>query len=333
MDFEPSLSSHFLVYIRDYLLDKGLKLDRLAGFEDLLVDIDDEKLVPLTTVAALYEEMAANTGNKNLGMDIGLRYHYESAGMIVLLMLAAPSVEKGIKALAHYDQRYDTAIEIDLDIGPKLTRFSVSLINPTGVKVAQIHEYLIVFLVQALSNATRKPMPVREVWFQHARGKDPKALQDYFDCPIKFGQTCNRVAFDSSYLKEKFYSSNKRLFELCSQMMKGYTLQDGRESLFLDVVCREILRQLKEGSPSLESVAGKMAISGRTLSRRLADRGLSFQEVKNLAREKKAKYFLEHTSMSMSEIAFELGYSELSAFSRAFRSWTGAAPQSFRESE
>ena len=53
--------------------------------------------------------------------------------------------------------------------------------------------------------------------------------------------------------------------------------------------------------------------------------------MKSLAREKRARYYLSHTNLSLSEIAFELGYSELSAFSRAFRTWTGETPQVYRE--
>lgn len=330
MDFEPSLSSHFIIYIRDYLLDQGYNLDVLEGFESVLQDINDNTQVPLTIVASLFDEVAALTNNENLGMDIGLKYHYESTGMIVLLMLSAPSVEQGIKALVHYDRLFDNAIEIDLDISPQQTQFSVSLINPTGLALGQIHEYLLVFLVQALSTATRKSMPIKEVWFQHPLEKDPKVLSDYFNCETTFSRPCNRIIFDSSYMKEKFYTSNRNLFEVCGQIMKGYSLSNGMGSSFLDVMCREIMRQSKDGSPSLDSVAKSMAISGRTLRRRLAEQNYTFQEIKDLAREKQARYFLEHTHMSMSEIAFELGFSELSAFSRAFRRWTGKAPQSFR---
>jgi AraC-like DNA-binding protein len=67
------------------------------------------------------------------------------------------------------------------------------------------------------------------------------------------------------------------------------------------------------------------------LRRRLADEGYSFQEAKNLARRKRAQYLLSQTRMPLSEIAFELGYSELSAFSRAFRGWVGVTPQNYRE--
>lgn len=330
MDFEPSLSSHFIIYIRDYLLDQGLSLSMLNDFEAVLSDINDNTQVPLSTIATLFEEAVDITGNVNLGLDIGSKFHYESAGMVVLLMLAAPSVEDGVKALVHYDRLFDSAIEIDLDVSPKLTKFSISLINPKGLVVDQIHEYLLVFLVQALSTATRKKVPLKEVWFQHALNKDAKALSDYFGCKPKFSQPCSRLVFDSSYMKEKFYTSNATLYNLCTQMFKGYSLSNGMGSNFLDVMCREIMSQSKEGSPTLDSVAKSMAISGRTLRRRLAEQNYTFLEIKNLAREKQARYFLEHTNLSMSEIAFELGFSELSAFSRAFRHWTGKAPQSFR---
>ncbi len=73
-----------------------------------------------------------------------------------------------------------------------------------------------------------------------------------------------------------------------------------------------------------------MGMSERTLRRQLSNEGISFQEAKNIARRKWAKYYLAKSNMSLTEIAFELGYSELSAFSRAFRHWVGETPQAYR---
>ena len=81
----------------------------------------------------------------------------------------------------------------------------------------------------------------------------------------------------------------------------------------------------------MDTIAASMALSPRTLRRRLSEEGYSFQQVKNMARERRAKYYLSSTRLTLSEIAFELGYSELSAFSRAFRSRAGETPQAYRD--
>ena len=332
MNFELSLSSYFLNYIRDHLLDRELDFSLLDGFEDLLSQVGDDFHVPISTIAEFYNKLVTITGNENLGMDTARGFHYESSGLIVLLMLSAPTVEQSLKALVQYDRHFDSAIDIDWDIQPGQTTLSTSLINPTNIKIDQINEYLMAFLHAAFTKSTRKPTPLKEVWFEHAAYKDARPLENFFACPVLFGQKTNCIIFDSQYLREKLYSGNRSLFEMLSQMMRGFSIGDSGESKFMAAICREIIRQSKAESPNIDSVASSMALSGRTLRRRLADHGYTFQEVKNLAREKKAKYFLEHTNMTLLEIAYELGYSELSAFSRAYRSWTGEPPQVFRDS-
>jgi len=81
----------------------------------------------------------------------------------------------------------------------------------------------------------------------------------------------------------------------------------------------------------MEQIARSLALSPRTLRRRLSEEGYTFQEVKTQVREQRARHYLASTALSLSEIAFELGYSELSAFSRAFRSRVGETPQAYRE--
>lgn len=333
IDMEPTLSSHFIVYLRDYLLDKQLPLAVLDDVAHVIEDIDDSSQLPLSQITELFNRVADLADDEYLGLAIGKRYHFESAGMIILLMLSAPSVEQGILALERYDKHFDSAINIDFKVRSQDAVFSVNLLNPKHVKTDHINEYLLVFLAQALSKATRKPMPCKEVWFEHASDKDIAPLQAMFSCPIKMGQRCNRIVFDAEYLKEKFYTSNSGLFEIMGQMMKAYSFSHNGGANFLETLSREIVRLSNEGPPSLDEVASALNISSRTLRRRLTEQGYSFAEVKKQARENQARFYLNHTNLTLSEIAFELGYSELSAFSRAFRSWTGVSPQSFRDDE
>ena len=87
------------------------------------------------------------------------------------------------------------------------------------------------------------------------------------------------------------------------------------------------------GNPTVESIAESLQLSSRTLRRRLADEGLKLQDVKNEARAQRATFYLTQTQMPLSQVALEVGFSEMSAFSRAFRLWTGQTPQECRDLE
>lgn len=333
MDFEPTLSAAFAVYVRDYLMDHGVKPDPVFAGAGILLTSEEgyDAPLPVRKVAALFELAASATGKSDMGMKMGQGYHYESGSLLILAMLAAPSVGEGIRCLNRYDKYVDTAIETSFDFDLPTAEFGARLLAEDDVQVDQLNEYLMAFLVQALRMATRKEVPLKEVWLCHANEQNRTALEQFFNAPVKFSQAYNKLLFDRSFLQERFFTSNRLLFDILTNALKTYFFSVGQQSGFIDVVSREITRLAGEELASTEVVAKRLAISPRTLRRKLADEGYSFQEAKNMAREKRAKYYLSQTNMPLSEIAFELGYSELSAFSRAFRAWAGETPQSYRE--
>jgi AraC-like DNA-binding protein len=87
---------------------------------------------------------------------------------------------------------------------------------------------------------------------------------------------------------------------------------------------------LSEGLPALSEVAQHFGMSGRTLQRRLADGGYSYQGLVDTARRQLAKRLLQETGYSLAEVAFMTGFSEQSAFTRAFKRWAGQTPRSYR---
>lgn len=332
-ELEPSLSPRFVAYVRDYMLDQGINPEPIFSQCGIVSSRFDEldAALPAHQVANLLELAAQYSDNPCMGLHMAQRYHYESASLVILAMLAAPSVGDGIRCLCHYDRYVDTAIVINFDFSKPLAEFSYRVIVPEGVAVCQLNEYLQGFLVQALNTATRIPVPIKQVCFSHDNDQNASVLRDFFQAPVKFSCPDNRLFFDRSYLQERFHTSHNLLHEILVNAMKTYFVSEQSGNGFVDILCREIIRCGADESATLEKIAERLAISPRTLRRRLSSEGRSFQEVKNLARAKRAKYYLRRTTMPIAEIAYELGFSELSAFSRAFRSWVGQAPQAYRE--
>ena len=98
----------------------------------------------------------------------------------------------------------------------------------------------------------------------------------------------------------------------------------------VETTYRQLLGALPEGCPTLEEAANALGISTWKLQRRLAEVGLTFKDVMEDTRRKLAMTYLKQPHLPLTEIAFLLGYSELSAFSRAFHRWTGVSPSTYR---
>lgn len=92
----------------------------------------------------------------------------------------------------------------------------------------------------------------------------------------------------------------------------------------------QISQSLSEGVPAVSEIASRLGMSARTLQRRLSDRGHPFQSLVDDARRELAQRLLRQTEYSLADVAFLTGFSEQSAFNRAFRRWQGQTPRSYR---
>ena len=333
MILEPTLSPRFIVYIRNYLLDSGVDPQPVLDKCGINFQEGEENTPPLhlRQIADLFEAAAVATDNSCVGLHTAQNYHYESAPILILAMLAAPSVEEGIRCLLRYDKYAETAIETRFVSDTDPVHFDAGLIGDIGQNLDQLNEYLLAFFVQILKTASRKDVPVPRVWFRHVNQQNKGALEKHFGASVDFGMLDNRLFFRKEYLQEPFITSNNLLFNILTGALETFFAVSPGSQGFADLVSRELMRLGTEGGLTMGNVATNLAISPRTLRRRLLDEGVTFQELKNLTRERRARYYLSSTSLSLSEIAFQLGFSELSAFSRAFRTQTGDTPQNYRK--
>ena len=331
--YTPSLSPRFAAYVRDYLMDRGVDPEpvfRASGLDYQHHEEYDAPL-PVERVGELFERAAAVTDNRFMGLSMGRNFHYESSSLLIVAMLAAPSVARGLAFLNQYDRYIDSGITTSCRQGGDPVVFTADLIQIGDVGMAQLNEYLMGFLVQTLLTATRTRVPLIKVTFKHQEPEQTEGLRHFFSCPLEFGAPHNSICLPTEFLDQPFLTSNKLLYQILVNAMETYFSMGDKTSGFVATVCRQIMLDDPMVNPDSKRVAQQMGMSTRTLRRRLAEEGFTFNGAKNLARERRAKYLLANSRASLTEIAFELGYSELSAFSRAFRVWVGETPQAYRD--
>jgi AraC-like DNA-binding protein len=168
-----------------------------------------------------------------------------------------------------------------------------------------------------------------EIHFEHPRPGEWRQHSQAFAAPVYFGQRTNALIFRDDRLSQRMPQGDlRKANSLCDELVKigGGT---GVLSL-LDHVKGEIRSRLPEGIPYLETIAAALGLQRWTLQRRLADYGLSFSAAIDLVRRELAERHIRQRYVSILEMSDILGYSELSAFSRAFRRWFGVSPQKLR---
>ncbi len=103
------------------------------------------------------------------------------------------------------------------------------------------------------------------------------------------------------------------------------------DATFGDRACAVLLEALPSGQVGVDAVARRLAVSTRTLQRRLRDEGTSFQALVRATRLRLARHYLRQPNLTSTEIAFLLGFEEPTSFFRAFQRWTGETPQAVRQ--
>jgi AraC-like DNA-binding protein len=157
---------------------------------------------------------------------------------------------------------------------------------------------------EQVTTVTFQPLAI---YFKHPSPGSVSAHERHFGCPVHFESEMNALLLSK---------------EALSQYNDDTTL-DQRVRI-------HISQSLSEGIPKISDIATRIGLSGRTLQRRLSDRGHSFQALVDQSRRELAQRLLRQTEYPLAEVAFLTGFSEQSAFNRAFKRWAGQTPRSFR---
>ena len=155
------------------------------------------------------------------------------------------------------------------------------------------------------------------------------AYRDIFQCEVRFGAHCNRVRVAAHWLQHELAGHNpltaRQALALCTQQGQA----DGvRQEIVVAV--ERLLRSRLQQQPTIADIAGTLNLSERSLRRRLAGSGRLFREIHDRVRAERALQLLQAGSLSVAEIGQEVGFCDPREFRRAFKRWTGMAPQEAR---
>jgi AraC-like DNA-binding protein len=189
------------------------------------------------------------------------------------------------------------------------------------------------FMVAAMWRAMHlifAPTSLIEVHVRHGAATDAAEYNRVFGVPVRFGRSHNALVFPRASLDLPLLHANRGLFDLFDQRAQQALDRLTQGSGFDARVRVLLLKHLDEGEPHITKTARRLHISASTLRRRLAEHGTTYTELLDQLRRDLALHHLAEPRLTVSEIAFLLGFSSQSAFGRAFRRWTGVAPLTYR---
>ena len=309
-------------------LEVGPILEKL-GLDPDEIGVTDGRL-PLEREDALWEALADAAGDPCFGLHAWEVVATGDMGVIGYAIRSAPTPRAALETVIRYNRLiHDVAtytLEEEGDEARLLHRFRG---DPRGAS-RHAADFVVRSAVAILDLVTPGPFRPREVWLQHPAPASLEPFRSLLGVVPRFEQPCNAVVFDAALLDQEAPGADPGLNAVlrahAEELLSRLPATTG-----LVARCRELLAEaLCGGDPSVEALAARLHMSPRTLQRRLRQEGLTHSALVEQLRRGLAERYLSEREVSVAEVAWLLGYSEPSAFHRAFRRWTGRTPAAWR---
>lgn len=321
---ESRVASSYVRLLYEYLERQGLDPAQVLGER-----LDDAAhFVPMSAWQAMLRRVDALEQRPALALRIAEGIGARHFGVVGYAALACGHLMEALQRLERFHASvYDAnpATVTALPDGVAI-EWGVSRGRPGAL----VDETAIASLVQLARDLTGRYWPVRAVAFVNPAPPLIQPYNDFFGCEVSFGAPCTRLVIDASHLMLPLRKSDPALLTLLDHQAEQLLREVAAVPAVVDAWRRTLVPLIREGHISLAALAEAHHLSTRSLQRRLAEQGTSFQGLLDQTRRHLAERHLMDGQLDLAEIALLLGYSEQSAFTRAFRAWTGLAPAQWR---
>jgi AraC-like DNA-binding protein len=285
----------------------------------------------LSSFCRLFEEASRQTGNDNFGLWFGNQFQPRDLGLWGYAAVSSPTVGSALENLVNlfcYHQE-SSVLQLNKD-DSGLMRLEYQITAPEIVERRQDAELSLGMFLNVLREGLSGNWAPEEVHFEHPKPEDWHAHEAAFDAPVYFSQPTNALLFSADVLDQPMPGCDLTLMTMMQTCLERIGGEADRHCSLIDQVRSTIRTRLPDGYPSLEHVAALLQLAPSSIQRELAHEGMVYKDLVELTRRDLAFAYLKQRQLPLSEIAFLLGYSELSAFSRAMRRWTGESPRAVR---
>lgn len=289
---------------------------------------DPEYLVPYTTMGELLARCVQTTRCEHFGLLVGQRIVPSGLGLIGFLMQSANTVRDALEDYMSFAGLQDQGAVSLLNSINGVTLLSYSIFIDDVHAEEQIYDGTMAGHQNIMRGLCGKSFKPTEILFSRQRPKDSTPYDRFFKAPIRYNSEYNAIAFYTSRLDDAPVRNDPLLYEFLKHEVEEKHSE--QPQTFAEKI-RPVLRRLLIGQAcTLAETAAQIGLHSRTLNRRLQAEGTTFQAEVEAARYLMARQFLLGSTQSIAEIASIIGYSDTSAFTHAFRRWSGTSPSEWR---
>jgi AraC-like DNA-binding protein len=300
-------------------------LEQLAIDRRSLDDVDGR--VPLVLEEALWDALAERAGDPCFGLAASAHARPEAFDVIGHALRACVTLDDLLRVASRFNRLTHDVAELRIATARDETRVAHGFRGSARGASRHAIDFTFGTLVRVARSLTRVDVRPLRVAFRHSAPASTSPYRALFQCEVQFRADEDAFTLRHSDLSLPIASADGGLRDVL--LRHAEVLLARLPPIDDETVMRTrtlLAAELRGGDPSLEAIAKKMHMSARTLQRRLDDAGTSHQALLDALRSEMAISYLADERIGISEVAFMLGYSEPSAFQRAFKRWTGTTP-------
>jgi AraC-like DNA-binding protein len=301
---------------------------------DLSTASDPMARLPAHLGLAFWQKALQEIGEELIGMDVAMQFVPLNFNALGYALMASENLGQMYLRLSRYAHIVTDAADIRFEIKGGAGRLTITgdqalLGTVDDTTRWSIFDYALLTAVRGSRMLFGREFMPLEIRMQRQRPRDHAKLERVFRCVPIYGCDDNSVLVDLATLNKPLSYANLEVVKASEDAMDRYRANWADRSLVaqLSNVLKELL---PSGEPRQEDVAERLQMTLRTLQRRLTDLQTCYRDVLNDTRHELALNYLGSDQYSVGEIAFLLGFSEVSAFTRAFRRWTSTSPREWR---
>jgi AraC-like DNA-binding protein len=290
------------------------------------------KRIPIKVWIAMLAAVAEQDPRPGLGLAIAARVEPKHVGILAYLSLSCHTLVEVLQHLQHYHRlAYDGS---QLTVRLQADHVEISWGSDAGVLGMLADETAIGFFYTILHQLVAPhPLKLISVDFINPKPKQLDVYQQFFACPVHFGLARTCVRIDAKYLQLPLAREDSTLRAILDQQAQALLAELPKHDSFDGLLQQLLMQAVSEAATHIDDIAHQLGLSTRGLQRKLKARGYSFEQRLAQVRYTLALQYLKDPDQGLAEISVMLGYSEQSAFQRAFKGWSGQTPQQYRKDQ
>ncbi len=327
---DRNVLASWAVAVAEALEERGINSGKI--FAEAGIDIetarDPSTRYPADRMTNVYRISEEITGDPSFGLSIAEYVHPTSLNALGYSLFASQDLESFCRRIVRYFGLVSTnaVTEVEKDA----QEFRLSMLPAIGLTCYAPQDAWLATLLRFsryIYRPTFNPLRV------YLRRPEPRQNLDkftsWFRAPIEFDSSRNTLVFSMRDMTVRLPAANAELARQNDQVVMSLLRQIDRSDIIAQVRA-SFIGLLPSGECSKQNVAAQLNMSERTLQNRLLARDTSYSDLLSETRRELAEQYMNQSLHSISEVAFLLGFSEISSFSRAFRVWTGESPSKYR---